>query len=168
MLMLAASVFCASRWPGALPYVFGTFLATKQYAVFVLPLLLMLVDFRVFFRSVVVFHFQQPFRVDSMSYLAWWVRRGHPQSSVLWGFVAAAVATVVALWRAPRTPAGFAASAALVSTAFFAFNKQAFANCYYFVVGGLCAAAAAAELPTAALWSDPASETRTVSPPRSC
>jgi hypothetical protein len=58
-------------------------------------------------------------------------------------FAGVAVASAVALWRAPRTPAGFAASIALVYGVFFALNKQAFSNYYYFVVGALCVALAA-------------------------
>ena len=38
----------------------------------------------------------------------------------------------VSLWRLPRTPAGFAAAVALTFFAFFAFNKQAFCNYYFF------------------------------------
>jgi hypothetical protein len=57
------------------------------------------------------------------------------------------VAIALALWRAPRTPAGFAAASALVFLVFFAFNKQAFTNYYSLVIGALCTAAAAARLP---------------------
>ena len=42
----------------------------------------------------------------------------------------------------PRTPAGFAGGVALVYFAFFAFNKQAFENYYFFVIGALCCAVA--------------------------
>ena len=51
----------------------------------------------------------------------------------------------LALWRAARTPAGFALGVAALFLAFFVLNKQAFANYYLFVIGALCTAVAAAE-----------------------
>jgi len=169
--LLAANVFCACRFPRALPYAFGLLLAVKQYTVFMVPLVLLLTPLRgkalwgllwragatavvvslpmivinvpAFIRSVVTLQLHQPFRMDSLSYLAWWVSQGHPQPPVWVAFVGVAVASALALWRAPRTPAGFAASIAFVYGVFFALNKQAFSNYYYFVVGALCVALAA-------------------------
>jgi hypothetical protein len=169
---LAATVFCACRRPRALPYALGLLLAVKQHTILLLPLVplltllrgralwnvlwkagataavvtvpLVLPDVPAFVRSVVTMQIHQPFRADSLSYAAWWVSQGHTEPSVGIAFAAAALATTLALWRAPRTPAGFAAGAALVYAVFFALNKQAFANYYYFVVGALCIAAAAA------------------------
>ncbi|MFL5349500.1 MAG: hypothetical protein ACJ8AT_32265 [Hyalangium sp.] len=171
ILFLAATVFCACRAPRALPYAFGLLVAVKQYTVFMLPLLplltplrgralwgllwragatalgvslpLMLPNLPAFVRSVVTLQFHQPFRPDALSYLAWWVSQGHEQPPVWIAFAAVAVALAVVLWRAPRTPAGFAGAVALVYGVFFAFNKQAFANYYYFVLGALCLAVAA-------------------------
>jgi hypothetical protein len=93
---------------------------------------------------------QAPFRWDGLSYLvhrAW--GRGHPTPVEMLAFPAVAVclATLVCLWRAPRTPAGFAGSVGLVHLALFAFNKQAFTNYYYFVIGAFCCAAALAAPP---------------------
>ncbi len=169
--LLAASVFCACRFPRALPYVFGLLLAVKQYTVFLVPLVLLLTPLRgralwgllwragatalgvslplivinvpAFIRSVVTLQLDQPFRTDALSYLAWWVSQGNAQPPVWVAFAGVAVAIALALWRAPRTPAGFAASVALVYGVFFALNKQAFSNYYYFVVGALCVALAA-------------------------
>jgi hypothetical protein len=151
--------------------VFGLLLAVKQYTVFMVPLVLLLTPLRgralwgllwragatalgvslplivinlpAFVRSVVTLQLHQPFRGDSLSYLAWWVSQGEPQPPVWLAFAGVAVATALALWRAPRTPAGFAASIAFVYCVFFALNKQAFSNYYYFVVGALCVALAA-------------------------
>ena len=50
------------------------------------------------------------------------------------------VGMAIALWRCPRDPAGFAAALALIYLPFIAFNKQAFANYYLFVIGALCCA----------------------------
>ncbi len=65
---------------------------------------------------------------------------------LLWrtlAFAVLALAAVLALWRLPRTPAGFAAATALLYLFFVAFNKQAMANYYVFVLGALCCAVAA-------------------------
>jgi hypothetical protein len=94
-------MFCAVRWRRALPYALGLFLATKQYSVFALPFVPLLLgrarqrrdavrlvtvglavaavvtapfllwNPRAFWRSVVVFQFLQPFREDSLSHLVW-------------------------------------------------------------------------------------------------
>jgi hypothetical protein len=169
--LLATTVFCACRFPRALPYAFGLLVAVKQYTVFLLPLLPLLTPLRgrqlwgllwragattlavslplvvpnpkAFMWSVVQLQFYQPFRGESLSYLAWWVSRGHPLPPLWVPFACTAVALALALWRAPRTPAGFAAATGWVYGVFFAFNKQAFSNYYLFVVGALCIALAA-------------------------
>jgi len=60
-------------------------------------------------------------------------------------FGVAAVVGALALWRAARTPAGFALGVSALFLAFFALNKQAFANYYIFVIGALCVAVAATD-----------------------
>jgi hypothetical protein len=94
-------MFCAVRWRRALPYALGLFLATKQYSVFALPFVPLLLgrarqrrdavrlvtvglavaavvtapfffwNPQAFWRSVVVFQFLQPFREESLSHLVW-------------------------------------------------------------------------------------------------
>jgi uncharacterized membrane protein len=94
-------MFCAVRWRSALPYALGLFLATKQYSVFALPFVPLLLgrtaqrhdavrlvavalvvaavvtlpfflwNPQAFWRSVVVFQFLQPLRADSLSYVVW-------------------------------------------------------------------------------------------------
>jgi hypothetical protein len=61
------------------------------------------------------------------------------------GFVVAAVVAALTLWRLPRTPAGFAYAVAATSLAFFAFNKQAFCNYYFFVAGAFAVALGACD-----------------------
>jgi hypothetical protein len=61
--------------------------------------------------------------------------------------VLAAAAIALVLWKAPHTPAGFAAGVTLVTTLFFAFSQQAFCNYYYFTIATACWAIAAARLP---------------------
>lgn len=175
VLALGAVVLCALRFRRALPYAVGLFFAVKQYAVLASPLLVLLlprplswreiwglawragatalavtlplalVDPSAFVRDVVLFQTQQPFRWDSLSFLAWFARgTGAPLPAWL-GFLALAALTALALWRAPRTPAGFALGVGLAFFGFFAFGKQAFANYYLFVLGALCLAVAASE-----------------------
>ncbi|WP_157775535.1 hypothetical protein [Melittangium boletus] len=175
--LLSASVFCACRFPRALPYVFGLMLAVKQYTVFLVPLAflllpeprrqawgflwragvtalgvslpLVLVDVKAFLHSVLMLHVHQPFRMDALSYLSAWAAAGHPPPPIWIPFAAVSVVLGLCLWRAPRTPSGFAAATAMTYITFFAFNKQAFCNYYYFVVGALCVAVAVARLPPA-------------------
>jgi hypothetical protein len=106
-------------------------------------------DFHAFWKSTVTVQQIAPFRWDSLSYIVWWGFHGHgeqvklPNYAILPAAMASLVALGLAIWRSPRTAAGFAASLALLSLAFFAFNKQAFCNYYFFVIGALCCAIAA-------------------------
>ena len=174
VLLLAATVFAACRAPKLVPIALGLLFASKQYMVLAAPLVALLLPrpFRwgeyarllgkaaalallitlpfalwnlpAFVRSVVVLQAQQPFRAEALSYLAWFARGDwHPPNWL--GFVSAGIAIVIALLRAPRTPAGFAAAVALTFIAFFAFNKQAFCNYYFFVIGACCIAIAASQ-----------------------
>lgn len=170
---LAAVIFCAVKYPRSLPYVLGAFLAIKQYLVFALPAALLLLpwplerrrtlvffakalgvaaaitlpfflwDPKAFWHDVVALQTLQPFRVESMSYLAWWHSQGHERPSTAWAFVMAIAALGLGLWRLPRTPAGFAACCTLAYVAFFGFNKQAFCNYYAFTIGAAVLAAGA-------------------------
>src|SRR4051794_1213554 len=186
VLLLAATVFAASRRSRATPYVLGLFWAIKQYVVLAAPLTLLLVPPegqaavadrprrwrelwpaawrwalkaaavalavtlpfvlwgpRHFWWSAVAVQVRQPFRPDALSYpaglYAW---RGVVLPTIV-AFVALAVVMCIALARTPRSPAGFAAATALTFAVFFALNKQAFANSYYFVIGALATAVAA-------------------------
>jgi hypothetical protein len=104
-------------------------------------------DPRAFYRAVVVFQFLQPFRLDALSYLVW-IHHNYPGVTIeRWApFVSVGPAIAFALWRCPRSPAGFAAAVTVVYLTFFAFNKQAFANYYYFVIATACWSAAASRL----------------------
>jgi len=175
--LLAATVFCACRFPRALPVMLGLMLCVKQYTVFMVPLIwlltplrgralwrllvgaattalvvslpLALLDPTSFYWSVLELQFHQPFRIDSLSFLAASWSPGHAAPPWWLAFLGAAAAVAFSLWRAPRTPAGFAAATAFVYCVFFALNKQAFANYYYFVVGSLCLAVAVRQRLTA-------------------
>jgi hypothetical protein len=179
VLGVSALVFAGCRRSRLTPWLFGAFIALKQYLVFALPAAWLLVgrprdprrlltfltraaivvavltlpfvlwDPAAFWRSVVTLQFHQPFRPDALSVLSWWASRGHQPPPALISFVVATAASVFALWRLPRTPAGFAMALAITFFGFFAFNKQAFANYYFFVVGALYATVAACRAPEA-------------------
>jgi hypothetical protein len=177
VLLLAACVVAARARPRLLPLTFGLLLAVKQYTFVLVPLVPLLLgrpfswprtlgfllkslvvalavtlplalwNPAAFVRSALWLQTVQPFRPDTLGFLALWTEAGHPPPPVLPFFLAATLlATLFALRRFPATPAGFAAASALVLLAFFAFNKQAFCNSYFFVLGALsCALAAAHE-----------------------
>lgn len=174
VLLLSATVFCACRAPKLLPYALGLLFAIKQYMLFAAPLVFLLTpapfrwkdllgllsravlvaalvtlplalfNVRAFLDDVVFVQFRQPFRADALSYLVWLAQARNTNPPMWLAFAALVPATALALRRSARTPAGFAAAAALVYLSFFAFNKQAFGNYYFFVVGALCAAVAVA------------------------
>jgi hypothetical protein len=99
-----------------------------------------------FLRAVVELQFYQPFRPEALSYLGLWAGPDRqPPFGTGVAFAVAAGVMGLALWRLARTPAGFALGVSAVFLAFFVLNKQAFANYYFFVVGALSVAVAAAE-----------------------
>jgi hypothetical protein len=168
VLALATVVYCAMRAPKHLWMALGIFLAMKQYTVLVLPLALLLLQRSAiksvatkafslamlialpfvlwnpmsFVRSVVLMQFNQPFRIESLSFAAMFAVVTGIQIPSLIGFVFAGGALVWCLQKASRSLAGFAGSTALVLLLFFAFNKQAFCNYYFGVIGACCGAMA--------------------------
>jgi 4-amino-4-deoxy-L-arabinose transferase-like glycosyltransferase len=179
VLCLALTIFCALRYRKLLPIALGLLLASKQYLVLALPLVALLVDIpdrwrnsmklalqaigvaalvtaplalldpQAFWHSLVTVQALSPFREDALSYLVWYFHQTGIKAGVLPAFIAAVVAIALALWRAERSPAGFAASLALVCLLFISLNKQAFANYYSFVIGALWCAMAATPVPAA-------------------
>ena len=174
IFLLALTVTCACRWPRALPLALGLLLASKQTMVFVPIIAFLLVGglagwrawwgllwraglfalvaslplalgaLRGFVNAVILLQLYQPLRTDALSYAAVLARAGLPAPTWL-AFAAVVPALALALWRGARTPAGFAAGVALVYLAFFAVNKQAFCNYYFFALGALCCAVAATQ-----------------------
>jgi len=108
-------------------------------------------NWNAFWRATVTVQELAPFRWDALSYLVWWGFHGHghivtrPAASVIASGIAALGALILVFRKAPRTTAGFAAAMSLLCLAFFAFNKQAFCNYYFFVIGAICCAIAAWE-----------------------
>lgn len=113
-------------------------------AIVTLPLAIW--DVRNFINSAVLLQIRQPFRWDALSYLTC-LDQVAPQRWVWLGFAGAgatSVGAVLLAWRRPRH-VSFHLGLALTFALFFAFNKQAFANYYYLVIGTLCCAAASAD-----------------------
>jgi hypothetical protein len=95
-----------------------------------------------FWQGVVQFQLEQPFRTDALSVLAAvWVATGLQLPAVIGFAVAAAVIWLVAR-RAPPHLAGAALGGSAIFLAFFAFNKQAFLNYYWFAASLLALALA--------------------------
>jgi hypothetical protein len=173
LALLCLVAFCAVRWPRGLPVALGLLFACKQYLVLAVPLLWFLPpqafprvgraatfaiavavaagctlpfalwDFSAFWASLVSVQFQLPFRADALSFPAAFAYLTGVRLPAALGFAAAAAALVVAFRRFARTGAGFAAAFAVVYFVFFAFNRQAFCNYYFVVLGALCLALAA-------------------------
>jgi hypothetical protein len=103
---------------------------------------------REFIRAVVLWQLVQPFREDALSYLVLIYRHNGFHRPPIWTpFIAIIPAAGLAVWRGARSPAGFAAGVTLINLAFFAFNKQAFCNYYYFVMASSCWVVAATRPP---------------------
>jgi hypothetical protein len=172
VLLLAVLVFAASRESRLTTPLAGLLAVVKQYMPLALPLAVLMAprpikwmalgraagvaigaalivtvpliiwNAAAFWHSVVEVQFLQPSRADALAYPAWLMPQVPWVGSVA-GFLALGSAIVLIVWRAARTPAGFAGATAFAYFAFFAFNRQAFANYYYFVIGALCIAVAA-------------------------
>lgn len=116
----------------------------------IVSLPLMLWDIKAFWQSAITLQMRQPYRPDSLSYLAWYGYGNKGWTGPFWlAFVAMFLSVALMLWRARRGITGFILAFAMTYFAFFAFNKQAFANYYYLVLGALCCATALV-LPTQA------------------
>jgi hypothetical protein len=111
-----------------------------------------LADPHAFLRSVVVFQFLQPFRDDALSYLVL-IHRLYPDfHPPMWlALLPLVIVIPLSLRRLSSSPAGFCAAVTAVHFFFFAFNKQAFCNYYYFVIATACWAIAAANFPALAI-----------------
>jgi hypothetical protein len=100
-----------------------------------------------FMKSVVELQFQERFRLDSLSLLSWIHYSGigtlTPERILAASGLALIVTLIVSLWRASRTPAGFAAAIALVLLCVFVSSKKAFCNYYFCGLGVMCASIAA-------------------------
>ena len=111
----------------------------------VVSLPLALPDLVAFTNSVFVLQFFQPLRLDALSLSRHDRPRRRPAPATWLAFAALLPALWLALRGRRAGPADFAAAVALVALVFFAFNKQAFNNYYFLVLGALCVAVATAQ-----------------------
>ncbi len=169
VLFMAATLVTAVRRPALLWIPLGLLLASKQYVVLLIPLVWLLMprwrdylsliaksaalalavslpfalwNLPAFWDTVVALQFHQPFRMDALSFSVTAVHRLGTTPPQWLPFLMMGLATAAALRWNPRTPAGFAAAAALALFLFVSFNKQAFANYYSLIIGTLCGAVA--------------------------
>lgn len=107
---------------------------------------LALLDADAFYRSAVLLQLREPFRLDSLSFARLMVAEGwalDKHGAIVVSLSAGLAGIGLAWWRAPRTPAGFAASLGLTCLLLTAFGKKAFLNYYMLVVAALLVAIAA-------------------------
>ena len=171
LTLLACVYYCTRRCAKALPYAVAMLLISKQYMAVALPLALLamerpwtrlrvskfavpfvltgavitlplvLWDVRAFMDSAIYLQIRQPYRPDSLSFIAW----ANPQNPAVWMWLPFALvmcAWGLIFWRSRSGRISLSYAFSLVMLLFFAFNKQAFANYYYLVIGGLCIASA--------------------------
>lgn len=165
VFLFAAVVFVRFRFPLMAPWVTGLALVSKQYLFLAVPILLRrwrdllkagivavlvtapfaLWSLKDFWRSLVVFHLLQPFRDDSLSYMAMLANR-HIYLPGWLPFVLAGAVSAIEWRKRTLLPATQFAACALSLLVFFAFNKQAYCNYYFLVIGLLaCSLASVAE-----------------------
>lgn len=167
LVMLAAGVaWAAVRRPAVLPFAAGALVVSKQYGIVMAPLLglvadrssrravlrqvaiaggvaaaftlpWLLADPDAFLYALVTVQNRLPFRTDGLTYLVAWFRATGAVLPTALGLALAVAAVGLAAWRAPRTPLGWSAATALTLTLLFAFNRQAFANYYFFILAVL-------------------------------
>ena len=167
VFLLAATIFCRCRFPRAAPWATGVLLAGKQYMIFTAPALLKkwrdvpkaaiagvlvtaplaLWNLTEFFRSTVIVQFAQPFRLDALSYMAQLGRYGIRIPGWV-PFLLTAAAIVFVVRKAPATTTAICSAVAFVLIVFFVFNKNAFCNYYYLIIGALACAIATADVKT--------------------
>ena len=176
ILAVAGVLLAATRAPRWLGVAVGLMLSVKQYLLLGLPLALIFLArdrrarWRIGWQSVAIavvltlpFLAWNPgaflwstlgslagqiFRPDSLSFLSALPGDWGPRLSWL-GFLLLIPIGALAIWRAPRTPFGFAASLGLLLLVFFAFSRQGSANYHFAVIGILCAAVAASRIDAA-------------------
>jgi hypothetical protein len=179
VLLLALTIFCAIHFPKLTPFAFGLLLASKQHmpvALLLAPLLfgwewrgllravaysiltalvvtlpLVLPDVGAFVHSAVLFQLHQPYRPFALSFLVIGYQSAANPPSAIIGLVALIVTVGLVLWRLRPSPANFSAAVAMSYFVFFAFNKHAFMNYYFFVIAALWCSVAALDLPTPAI-----------------
>lgn len=174
VVTLALTIACALRSPRWLPIALGLFFSSKQFTVVAVPLAALLLpefswkkyllllmqagavigvlllpfllwDPSGLWFDLAGFHLAVPMRADALTFSAILVSHGFRSVPGWFAVLAITCAAGFALKYAPRTPAGFAISVALVSLVTFVFSKQAFCGYYFYCAGALCLGLATAE-----------------------
>lgn len=168
--LIGLVAWCARRAPRWTAVTFGLLLATKQYAVFLVPLGFLLIPppwdrkrvLRFILEAVAagtlvtlpwilwnpsgfmgsLFVSGHPFRAESLSFLAYTAVDGKPIYPLSIQLVFVALAYVLIFFRSARGPAGFALSSALVINVFFSFSKHAFCNHHFLALASAAVALA--------------------------
>ncbi len=172
ILTFCLALFSVSRYPRAVPYLFGLFLCTKQTNLAILPLGWILIgnpsDWKgvmsflgkalavavvinlpfylwnpdAFLLCLITVQVRIPLRTDLISYAAYAARKGWFVLPIWFSFLYLPIGLCLGLWKAPRSAAGFAAASALLLIPFFAVSKQGAPNYYFFCLATLCCALA--------------------------
>jgi voltage-gated potassium channel Kch len=175
LFLFCATLFAASRYPKAVPWLLGLFLASKQTNIAILPIVPLLLNGSLAFKSVlrlaaivlaiaalsflpfffwnphafllslVTVQISVPLRLDLISYPAYVVKRGWPKPPIWLPFFYLPFGAFFCWLKAPRTPSGFAWATALLMVPFFALSKQGSPNYYFIALGALCCAVALTE-----------------------
>jgi hypothetical protein len=166
VLLTALVAFVAIRFPKYLFVAAGLYLALKQHMFIGVPALLLLVPRPMKFREVMtlglkagavglavtlpfvawgpgafansVLNIREVFRTDSLGLLAHLANQNVARLSKWSGLIAIVPVWALVLWRAPRTPAGFALAAGATHFMLYFFSTHSFCNEYYNVLGSLC------------------------------
>ena len=155
MLCAIAPAFLLIGRPLRWREMLASFRSSRSSSAQAVSLPLALWNFRAFLNSNFLVAGGAKFRMDALSFFAYYanIRDWTPPAWIgSVSFLAAVPITIFAMRRAARTPAGFATALGLVFIFFFSLNKFAFCNYYYFVVGTFCvsiAASAAAQVEAA-------------------
>jgi hypothetical protein len=124
----------------------AVFMARTVAVAAIITLPIALLDLDAFVRSAVLLQLREPFRLDSLSFTRELLQFGvalDKQGAFAVSLAAGLAGLGLSWWRAPRTPAGFAASMAVTVFLLTAFGKKAFLNYYFLVVAFLLVAIAA-------------------------
>ena len=179
VLLLAGLVTSAARKGKLVPYLAGGLAVAKQFGLFLVPAMAAIADRRSrrslvrqaliaagvaalvtlpfffwnperFIHNVITVHTRYRVDPEGLTFLGFWLRTtGTAPPQWIGAGLALLVGLAVAL-RGSRTPAGFAAGAALTVLVLFTFSAFARANHYYFSLGALWIAVAMAQPPSSA------------------
>lgn len=156
------TLYCVSRYPRVVPYVFGLFLCTKQTNFSIFPLLWMLADAGTGWKGAVSFagkslgvvlavnlpfylwnpgafilslftvQLAVPMRADLISFAAYAASKKWFVLPMWFSFLYLPIGLYLGSSRTPRSAAGFALASAFTMIPFFALSKQGAPNYYFF------------------------------------